>query len=101
MKALVSFLPEPSFGQPVQVVQTLEGRIPDEEVCLHIPDNPLVLPFCAGAIRPASLRFEAVMGGQIQEPGMKDRGSGTLKGSSAARGVPQAAGEEPPEGREA
>ncbi len=45
VEASVGLLREPSFGQPVQVVQALEGRVPDEEVFLDIPDHPFILLF--------------------------------------------------------
>ena len=40
MEALVGLRPEPVFGQAVQVLQTLEGGLPDEEILLDVADHP-------------------------------------------------------------
>jgi hypothetical protein len=67
MNTRIRFLPQPLFGQLVEVSPALELPVSDEEVMLHLTHHAFVLALGAWASRLAGLRGEPIVAGQIQE----------------------------------
>jgi hypothetical protein len=67
----IGLLPEPLLGELIEVGPALEGAVADEEMVLDVADVALVLALGLGPRRATGPRAEAVVAGQIEEPGME------------------------------
>src|SRR6185295_12520800 len=67
----VGLLAEPLLGELVEVGPALEGAVADEEVVLDVADVALVLALGLGPGWATGPGAEAVVAGQIEEPGME------------------------------
>lgn len=94
----VGFLPEPLLGQLVEVGPALEGAVADEEVMLDVADVALVLALGLGSGRATGPRAEAIVPGQIEEPGMElDGAAAPMRDDGGLLIVDQDLGRDAPE----